>query len=172
MRFFTSFAIVETSRPCSVASWANISRQSSPWAMPFLVSIVICFAMTPFLSCCSVGGCATGRPAWRNAGARIVSSCGEGGKSARSREDRPSVRFGPRRVSVSGRSSRARRFMRPSVDRDELPARSRSYCQSKRKTQSTNAFPSLTNQTKSKVAFTLAKHHSGELHAMYKGFLI
>ena len=131
--------------PCSVASWANISRQSSPWAMPFLVSIVICFAVTPFLSCCSVGGCATGRPAWRNAGARIVSSCGEGGKSARSREDRPSVRFGPRCVSVSGRSSRARRFMRPSVDRDELPARSRSYCQSKRKTQSTNAFPTLTN---------------------------
>ena len=33
----------------------------------------------------------------------------------------------PRRVSVSGRSSRARRFMGPSVDRDELPARSRAF---------------------------------------------
>ena len=49
----------------------------------------------------------------------------EDGKSARAREDRPSVRFGLRRVSVSGRSSRARQFMRPSVDWDELPARSR-----------------------------------------------
>ena len=49
----------------------------------------------------------------------------EDGKSARAREDRPSTRFGPRHSLVSGRSSRARRFMRPSVDRDELPGRGR-----------------------------------------------
>ena len=50
MRFLTSFATEETARPNVFAIWAKVSRHSSPWAMPFLVSMVMCFAMTSFLS--------------------------------------------------------------------------------------------------------------------------
>ena len=63
MRFFTSFAMVETARPNCVAIWAKVSRHSSPWAMPFLVSMVMCFAMTSFLSLSVDWPCADGTPA-------------------------------------------------------------------------------------------------------------
>ena len=137
MRFFTSFAIVETARPSIVAIWAKVSRHSSPWAMPFLVSRVMCFAMTSsfFVCVCRPRATGTPGPARGHAAYYLMWRRAEGGRSARRRDERPRSGLhccASRTVSRIPSVESATRGV-DAFDGTSLPHAAR-LCQSKRKT--------------------------------------
>ena len=175
MRFFTSLAIVETARPNIVAIWAKVSRHSSPWAMPFLVSRVMCFAMTSSFSFAFVVRARPERPARRMDFPHIV-ACGDGRRAGGRPGDvmsdlcavRTATSFGQRRESraAKARSAESTRStgratrQKPIVKVNERPSLGRVGGRGIRYPLQSTPQPSpLTNKTKSKIEFTLAKHH-------------